>query len=323
MPGLNVRNDFNASVTVYDPYTATHDLITFPGITNNEMFHMSGIDFDAQKGIMVFVASAGAPFVSSGANLTGPNYIFRYDTTTRKVLYKADMGGFLATVQEYTGLAVNGIQDIATDSQGNTYAPVSFGAKAVARIAPDGRVSAWFTTNKTGTVNPKIPTTYSGLIFYEPSNRLVITDGPAGTFVTFNTKAAVGVPRSFKMTGLPSDYAGVTCDGLLNPSRYPHRDVLLCSEDFLGSTGAITVFTSADHWKSAHYAGRIPNNDPRAVGSIPTATVEIVNSLYISPFFISVLSDPRTAGNRSSFPFFDITSMVDALVIPLGVSVIS
>ncbi|XP_014550161.1 hypothetical protein COCVIDRAFT_116282 [Bipolaris victoriae FI3] len=270
---------------------------------------------------MSFTASASAPWTSSGTNLTGPNYIISYDTATQSILYKADMAGFLATIQKDTTLVANGIQDLATDTHGNTYVPVSFSAKALARITRDGSVITWYVTNETRAINLQTPTTYSGLIFHAPSNKLVVTDGPASTFVTFDTEAAVGVPRSVKMIGLPSDYIGVTCDGLLNPSRYPHRDVLLCSEDFLGTSGSITVFTSTDHWVSAQYVGRVSNN-PLAVGSIPTATVQIAKSLYICPFFLSDLSLPLNARNRTSFPFFDITAMVDELVIPLGVKVI-
>ncbi|XP_014550029.1 hypothetical protein COCVIDRAFT_116795, partial [Bipolaris victoriae FI3] len=240
-----------------------------------------------------------------------------------KVVFKADLTEFLATVQRETGLATNGIQDIATDSQGYHYVPTSFGAKALARITADGEVRTWYATNKIGTLPPYFPTTYTGLIFHTPSNKLIVTDGPAGTFVTFDTKAAVGIPQNVTITRLPSDYTKIACDGLLNPSRYPNRDVLLCSENFLGSTGSITVFTSTDDWVSAQYAGRVPNNDPRAARSFPSATVEIAQSLYISLFFYADTNDTSIGGNRSSFPFFDITSNVDALVTPLGVKISS
>ena len=123
------------------------------------------------------------------------------------------------------------------------------------------------------------------------------------------------------MTGLPSDYTRVSCDGLLNPTRYANQSVLLCSEDALGTGGSITVFRTSNNWVSAKYVGSVANDDPLADGSIPSATVRIANSLYISPFFVTDGPVQDTAGNGTSVPFIDITAKVDALVLPAGAMV--
>lgn len=77
--------NFNASVLVYDPYTATYDILTFDGITDTEPYHVSGIDYDASTKSIIIQANSGNPFMTNGADLSGPNKVIRYDTVSKKV----------------------------------------------------------------------------------------------------------------------------------------------------------------------------------------------------------------------------------------------
>ncbi|GKT50062.1 core trichothecene cluster (CTC) protein 14 [Colletotrichum spaethianum] len=307
---LYVGSNFNATVLVYDPYKNTQEILTFDGISHTDPFHISGIDFDEKTGSIFISANSGTPFVTFGQNLTGPNYLIRYDTKTKRVVYKADLAGFLTDIKDTLNLTVNGFQDMAEDHLGNSFVPVDFGVRAIAKVSPSGDVTPWYVSNDTASANSYYPALYEGLVFH-PTGKLIVTDAGAGTFVTFDTNAAPPKPRTVKISGFTSDYKGVSCDGLLNPARYPGRDVLLCSEDGIN---AITVFTTKDSWKTAKYVGQVANNNTLAAGSIPAATVQISNSLYISPFFSNDTGIADTVGNRSNFPFIDITSSVDALV---------
>ncbi|KAH6714617.1 hypothetical protein BKA61DRAFT_517863 [Leptodontidium sp. MPI-SDFR-AT-0119] len=323
---LYLGSNFNSTVMVYDPYTQTQDIISFPGITNIEPFHVSGIDYDPKTGTIGISANDGNPFVSNGANVTGgnvtrDNFIIRYNPRSKSIVFKADLAPFIQEVQQQTGLLGNGIQDMVEDSVGNSYTYITFGARGLAKISPHGNVSTWYATDQIGTPNPFFPGIYGGMIFHAPSNKIIITDSAGGRFNTFDAAAAQGVPTTVDMTGFPSDYTGVSCDGLLNPSRYVNQSVLLCSEDAFGTSGSITVFRTSNNWVSAKYVGSIANDDPLAYGSIPSATVQIANSLYISPFFATDGPVQDTAGNRTSFPLIDITAKVDALVLPDGATV--
>ena len=131
---------------VYDPYTKTQDIISFPGITNTEPFHVSGIDHDPKTGNIGISANDSKPFVSNGADVTGgnvtrDNFIIRYNPWSKSIVFKADLAPFIQEVQEQTGLLGKGIQDMAEDSIGNSYTYITFGAKGLAKISPQGNVS--------------------------------------------------------------------------------------------------------------------------------------------------------------------------------------
>src|SRR5690348_13268888 len=42
---LYLSSLFNVSVMVYDPYSKQYDILTFDGLTGNEAYHLSGIDY--------------------------------------------------------------------------------------------------------------------------------------------------------------------------------------------------------------------------------------------------------------------------------------
>ena len=264
--------------------------------------------------------------MSNGANVTGGNVtrdslIIRYNPRSKSIVFKADLAPFIQEMRQQTSLLGNGIQDMAEDSVGNSYTYVTFGAKGLAKISPQGNVSTWYATNQIGTSNLYFPSTYGGIIFHAPSNKFIITDSVVGRFNTFDDAAAQGVPITVDMIGFPSDYTGVSCNNLLNPARYANQSVVLCCEDAFGTSGSIIVFRTSDNWISANYVGSVAIDDPLAAGSIPSATVQIANSLYISPFFDTDGPMQDTTRNRTSFPLIDITAKIDALVLPDGATV--
>lgn len=46
---------------------------------------MLGIDYDASIKSIIIQANSGSPFVTNGADLSGPNKVIRYDTVSKKI----------------------------------------------------------------------------------------------------------------------------------------------------------------------------------------------------------------------------------------------
>ncbi|UPX18727.1 uncharacterized protein EKO05_0009019 [Ascochyta rabiei] len=311
---LYMSSIYNASVVVYDIYTTKHQVLTFPGITDTEPYHMAGVDYDASSGAMFFTATSGLGFETNGVDLSGPQKVIKWNTTTMETVYIADLAPFQEQFERTFGHATAGFQDIAEDSHGNSYAPASFGGYSIAKIAPNGTVTPFFTTNETAKNATALPYLSSGLVYLPSKSKLLISDGQRGTFVTFETKSRHPVPKLTKISNWPSNYTALNCDGIIAPDRYPGQTVVLCAEDYLGGSGAITVFSSKNDWATAKYLGVVYNSNPSTKGFLTTTAVEITNSIYLNSMPFSDGTTFDTHGNRSSFPIIDITSQVDTIV---------
>lgn len=302
---------------VYDPYAKTYEILEFDGITNTDPFHVSGIDYDASCGAIMISANSGNPFVSSGSDMSGANYVIKYDTNTNSVAYQADMSTFTDQLQ-IGGQTGGGFQDFAEDADGNTYVPTVFHVPSIAKISKTGEVSAWYV----GEASSTTAYVYLGVVSTD-SSKLVVTSPYLSLFQTFDLTSDAPAPTNVTMNGRPADgsYPGLECDGLINPTRYS-GNVLLCSENGLA---AITLWATTDDYASVNYIGQVADNattDIVAWGS-PTATVELENSIFISHEYFHDLNQFDVVGNRSTFPFVDITSQVDALVTAAGLTVTS
>lgn len=315
---LYISANFNASVLVYDPSTATYEILAFDGITDTEPYHVSGIQYDEWTSAILISANSGNPFVTSGTDMTGPNKIIRYDTITNTVSYTADLADFTARLAlGNETLAGGGYQDFATDLVGSAYVPSVFHVPSIAKVTKDGVVSPWYIGEPVaaGTSSSYI---YLGLIYHGLTNQLVVTAPYLGNFVTFDVASDSPTPTNVTMNGRPADgsYPGLECDGLINPARYG-GNVLLCSENGLQ---AITLWATSDKFASVDYIGQVANNATAEIATwgSPTATVEIGNSIYISNEYFHDLNEFDVAGNRSSYPFVDATAQFDALVSAAG-----
>lgn len=294
---------YNASVLEYDPYTQESKIINLPNITGNIDYEVGGIDMDIRTGSVYITVNAPAPFKTDGRNLTGPNRLVRYDTFRQRILWEVDLAGFQDEVLARTGQFVSGFQDQAEDPRGNAYILATFG-NAIARIDPEGQeVSVFFASGLNSSILG-----IAGL--FTVGDTLVVSDARSQGFLVFDTRAKQGVPTKVKPQGEPNVFG---CnDGLIAPSKYGGT-VALCSNDKINGTGGIAVYQSWDGWKNAQWKGFILNNDPVAIGSTPTATVEIAGSIFISEEFFATRGATRPQP-RSQFPFVDITSKVRDLV---------
>jgi hypothetical protein len=294
---------YNQTVLKYNPHTKEQSIIKFPGISGNATFHVSGIDFDHRTGAIYVSANSAAPWSGPyGLNLYGPNVLIKYDTFTDSIVYISDMAKATAAISAAAGQSLNGYQDMAEDTKGNSYYIVTFGS-AIVKVNPSGKASVFLEQPASEITNPP-GFGYGGIIAVD--DMLVISKNDRGIFVTVDTACGNPSETLVVMSGLPANLT-VSCDGVLAPARYSSK-VILCSQD---ATNAIDVYLTADKWKSASYIGAVANDSPLVVGGTPTATVQIVDSIYISNDYFSYTG---VAGNRSEFPMIDITAQVDALV---------
>ncbi|KAF5965571.1 putative tri14-like protein [Fusarium bulbicola] len=200
---------------------------------------------------------------------------------------------------------------MAEDSQGNSYAPITFGGEAIAKISKEGFVSAFYLSNTTATNATAMPNLHTSLASLPQQNKLVVTVNQQGIFVTFNTKSSSPHPTAVKIKNMPSNYTSIACDAIITPTRYPDQQIILCAEDFLGGNGAVTVFQSKDNWKSASYLGVVLNE---LKGVITAAPVEIAGQIFYLPFVANDGGSFSSDGKRASFPFIEITEQVDKIV---------
>lgn len=179
-------------------------------------------------------------------------------------------------------------------------------------------MTAWYI----GSATPG-PYVFSGLVFDEASNKLIVTAGSLGIFQSFDVASDSPAPTNITMTGRPADgsYTGLGCDGLISPARYG-RKVLLCSDN---GQAATTLWATDDGFASVRYIGQVANNSTEEIaksGTV-TATVEMGNSLYVNSEFFNDTGVYDVAGSRASFPLVDSTADFDALVSAAGFEIIA
>jgi hypothetical protein len=294
---------YNQTVLKYNPYTKEQTIIEFPGISGNASLHVSGIDFDHRTGAIYISANSAAPFSGVfGLNLYGPNYLIKYDTYTDSVIYTSDMAEATAAISAAAGQSLNGYQDMAEDTKGNSYYIVTFGS-AVVKVNPAGKASVFLEQPASEITDPP-GFGYGGIVAVD--DMLVISKNTDGVFVTIDTACSDPSEIAVVMSGLPANLI-VSCDGVLAPARYSSK-VILCSQD---ATNAIDVYHTTDNWKSGSYLGAVANDSPLVVGGTPTATVQIANSIYINNDYFSYTG---VIAYRPENPLIDITAQVDALV---------
>lgn len=290
-------------MAVYDPYRDEYESIVFPGITGNDDYTITGIDYDGM-GSMYFAATSYTAFeaTTSGnpalANFTGPNSIIRYDTKARKILWTTDLVPLQNQVFQQTGKLVTGFQDMAEDDQGNTYVIGSFGS-IIIKISRNGTPEIWYQPKN---IND---TLVSGGIV-RSGDKIVINDRVAPGLLTFDINEPKGLPVFVRPEGFPTNYTGGG-DGLLLPARYDGK-VILWSDDFYGTR----VVGSRNNWKTAEYLGLVLMDDSLSKqGGYTTDSFEVGQTIYsLTEFF----SSTRSVKPKQEFLMVDMTKQIDELV---------
>ncbi|KAK4067552.1 hypothetical protein Trihar35433_6112 [Trichoderma harzianum] len=294
---------YNASVAVYDPYRDEYEEIIIPGITGNDDYSITGIDYDGM-GSMYFAATSYTAFeaTTSGnpalANFTGPNSVIRYDTNDRTIRWITDLVPLQKQVFQRTGKLITGFQDMAEDGQGNTYVIGTFG-QIIVKINKSGTPQIWYEPKN---IND---TLLSGGIV-RSGDTIVINDRVAPGLLTFDINKSKGVPTYVHPEGFPTNYTGGG-DGLMLPSKYGGK-VILWSDDFYGNR----VIGSKNNWKTAEYLGLVPMDETLSKeGGYTTGSFEVGQTIYsLTEFF----QPTRSLEAKPKWLMVDATEQVDELV---------
>lgn len=286
---------FNASVVSYDPYAReVLDILELSGITHNPALHLGGVAADPYSDLLTIVVDAAAPFATGGRDVSGDNFLLKYNPDARAILWRLNL---TATSKGRYG----GFQDVETDSRGNTYVVGTFPGTILRVDSAGSSVQEWYLPN------PLEPTKagYAGLAAV-PGTDVLLTNGADGGIYRFDMAAATGTPV---LVTRPAGDDLKGSDAIYLPARYNGR-ILLAAEPGKG----VSVLRSQDGWQTARYLGRVANNFPEANGGSITATVQIGNNVFA---VVEYFTDPpvagSSAGNRTQFPLIDITAHIQEL----------
>ncbi|KAI0534691.1 hypothetical protein GGR58DRAFT_481933 [Xylaria digitata] len=326
---LYIGSLYNASVVVYDPYKASIvSTIELLNITRTPPFHIGGVAWDPYASNratkepadeITILVDAAAAHETAGRDVSGDNYILRWDAAAQKALWSVNLTS--VTQGRY-----GGPQDIEHDEQGNIYVLGTYPGTLL-RIPSDGSsVDEWLVprpSDRNKTIDHAV-VGYTGLAAVDGSTLLVADarnhSADGGALYRFDMSAAKGTPITVPIS-YPRKYSSAVIrpgDAIYLPPKYGSRVLLIAEHD-----AGVSVLRSRDEkgkksWHSAEFLGRIPNSpEIAASGGLVTAAVEIAGSVFmIEEWFSDPLVPGTSAGNRTSFPLFDITAQLDALVNP-------
>ncbi len=278
----------------YDPYKGTTlDIITFQGLSHKAGLNVGSVVVDKYTGLLSVVVNAMAPFITAGKDVSGENFLIKYDPKAKKVLWQQN-------ITAVTEGRYGGFQDVDTDSRGNTYVVGTFPGTII-KIDKDGKSAVpWY-------VPAKIEPTTAGYEGLAAIGDTLLANTVDGQIDKFDMTAAKGTPVRVPRSPNTAMSDG---DAIKLPTKYGGK-VALVAEDSVG----VVVLRSKDGWKTVDYLGLIPNNFPTVAGGASTAALDIAGSVFVlEEYFTDEQVPGTTAGNRTSFPLFDITSQVAALV---------
>jgi hypothetical protein len=290
------RSLFNSSIAVYDPYkNEIVNIITIPGITLNPALHIGGVAVDPYTGLVSIIVDAANPFVTRGRDVSGDNFLVKYDPSKKEVLWKLN-------ITAVSDGKYGGFQDVEHDARGNTYVVGTFPG-TILRVDQEGKaIVPWYMPEQINTTRMG----YGGLA--AAGEVLLANDNNSSQIHRFDMKADKGTPVLVPRTAETT--MGGT-DAIYLPPLYGGR-VLLVSENSKG----ITVLRSKDgNWQTAEHLGTVLTNSTAAQGGTPTAALQIGNSLYmVIEFFSDPVISGMVSGNRTQFPLVDITAQVKNLL---------
>ncbi|KAK4183066.1 hypothetical protein QBC35DRAFT_518459 [Podospora australis] len=287
---------FNASFGIYDLYKDKLDVVEFPGITRVKEFHVGAVAWDKHSGHATTITGQGNAFETFGANISGDNFIKRYNPYTRKFIWSLN----ITAVSK--GL-YGGFNDITYDPLGNAFVCGTYPA-SILKVDPKGKgITPWYLPSTI------VPTEagYSGIAAHEYT--IVALNSGRRELVRFDAKASRGTPISIPVT--PVNHTAFTSgDAIRLPLKYEGKVLLVAQKE-----GIAVLRSRNTKWKAAEYLGFIRNAIDIPPGWNLVAPAQIGDNLYIlNDWFLDPIVPGTVAGNKTSFPLIDITREVDALV---------
>lgn len=294
---------YNSTVAAWNPQTNTVErTITVPGLTEDPSLHLSGVKVDPM-GRLSLVVDAGSAFDTSGADISGDNFLVKYDLATDKVLWQANLTAL-------TGGAYGGYQDVAHDARdGASFALGTFPSSLV-RVTAEGEAAAWYLhTPADHTVKG-----FSGLVPSPDGKSLLVSDSSDGKLYRFDMAAVQGTPAAVPITDKSGAAAQMTTslDGVSIPPRWGGQVILVTDN----AAGTHVLYSADASWATAELRGTVPNR-LLDTGAVTVATVSVGGggSVYaVMEYFGDAKVTGSRAGSRSEFPLIDITADIEALL---------
>ncbi|PVI00926.1 hypothetical protein DM02DRAFT_728209 [Periconia macrospinosa] len=283
---------FNATLAIHDPYKDTTEIISFPNITQNPAFHLSGVATSPYTNLTSVVVNAGAAFDTGGEDISGTNLLLLWDPTTKKELYRVNL-------TETTKGTYGGFQDVEFDKEGNVYVVGTF-PSSILRVENNGtKVNEWFNSNGNHTITGFQGLAATGDILLANDN----ADYPNGSLVKFDMTASKGLPTTVPIIP-PRPISG--SDAIYLPPKYDNTVLLLA----VPATGVEVLRSKDGLWNTAEGLGQVSNNVMAAHRGNVTAVVQIGSRIYMNEEFFG----DAQPGNRTQFPYVDITEEVEKLL---------
>ncbi|WYZ35480.1 hypothetical protein EsH8_X_000127 [Colletotrichum jinshuiense] len=296
------RSLYNGTVGVYDPYkNKLIDIIEFPGISHNPGLFVAGIEIDERTGLISVLANAGAAFVKPpmGSDVSGPNIAMLLDPKTREVLYEVNLTE--TTQGQYGGFA-----DLEHDPDGNVYINSMFPGSILKLDRSNGRnppkVTEWFLSQPRDTSIDG----FGGLAAKDWT--LLTHDNSDGRLLKFDMRSPEGSPVTIPVT--PS-HIFLDSDASYLPPKYKGTVLLIA-----GGPGIRVLRSKNGNWDTAEYLGTVLKTSFGLSDiHLATAAVQVGDGLNMVVLPTGDTVVPGTlAGNRTEFPFYDITDQVEELL---------
>jgi len=284
-------------VAVYDPYAGVFtDIIEFPGITRTGSEHIGGVAWDPYTNFITILVDSAAPWATAGANVSGDNLVIKYDAATKQILWTANLTA--VTDGKY-----GGFQDVETDARGNTYV-VGTWPGSIMRVSKDGAdIIPWVPPTTTSTTQAG----YGGLVAL---GDLLLSNDRDGRLYRFDMRDSTGTRVLVPMT---PEVLYDDNDAIYAPPMYGGKVLLLASH----SAGIEVLYSADAKWSCAEYLGTIPNpTGSLYTGSATVAAVQMGpdRTYLVDDWLGDPWVDGQVAGNRTLFPFPDITEEIDKML---------
>lgn len=296
----------NNTLVEYNLLSGTSAVILLDGISGNDSYLLSGVDYSKATQTIFVSANARAAFYTNGKDLTGPNHLLQYDPVSQSVIRDIDFSTIISQIEDELGAKIGGFQDQAEDRWGNVYYMATWG-NTIIKVTPSNELYLFYAPLPVQ-LNTSTPG-FGGLAITQ--DLLVVTDAISASFLLFNLTDPNPIAKYLDPSDVPNWYSPLLCDSLVIPSRYKDT-IALCADDFVNGVGGIAVYQSYDKWAKVKFLGISFNDRQQVPNGTATATFEAGGSIFSVYTYIPDTQGIQPVSNY--FPMVDITDQIDAIV---------